>query len=887
MSPAPAGPSPAEGPPPLRPALKSDDTDETYSPKTGPKVVSIAEGEPEPIPPLPPTYTAEETRIKQFPAGVAGRRLSGRPNMAPSSTSSRISIISQSSLDDGETSSASKQTEGKENKHHHMRQLLHHRHRHEKHEKHDKQENAQHHQENKLLTDVLSWLQAEKFKRAARRSKRKGGDENGSAVVSQEGERPGTHIFRPRTASTSSDSSCLSLDKLQRILEDNMSNFGYDSLPSGSPTSLRRPSVLGRRRSSAKKLGGGVYSSDTEYQDGDVVVPSCDVVLDNSKTMSYGGGGAVLESSDTTVTLNSSKRAEKERKHWAQFKSEIVRLAHTLRLKGWRKVPLERGSEIEVERLSGALTNAVYVVSPPKDLPVSNLTSKPHSTKPPPKLFLRIYGPQVEHLIDRENELGILKRLARKKIGPRLLGTFTNGRFEEYFNATTLKANDLRVTDTSKQIAKRMRELHEGIDLLDREREEGPFVWRNWDKWVDRCQEVITYLDGEILSKRRGKGEGWRERGLVCGVEWKVFKSAVDKYRKWLDEYYKMKGGVESRLVFAHNDTQYGNILRLVPAQPSTPSQGGTVPPPSPLLLPANHHKQLIVIDFEYASANTPGLEFANHFTEWCYNYHDPTRSWACNTDLYPTIEQQRTFIRSYVNHRPQYNPRASATPKLQAMDSSTSSMRGGVNEFLLDSRAPGGVSNISLPSSALGSSSTSTLTLNQRQEDSSGTYVEEEKRIELEIERRVQGLMEETRIWRLANSAQWVAWGIVQAKVPGLDGEETTGYEEEEEIATSPMPKEDDGHHINGSLDQKSGTNGIVSGEVVKDGIVEMNGEKTHQNGEKEPEEGLEEEDEFDYLAYAQHRALFFWGDVLSLGIMSKEELPESLVAAVNGVEY
>jgi thiamine kinase-like enzyme len=32
------------------------------------------------------------------------------------------------------------------------------------------------------------------------------------------------------------------------------------------------------------------------------------------------------------------------------------------------------------------------------------------------------------------------------------------------------------------------------------------------------------------------------------------------------------------------------------------------------LLLPANEHKQLIVIDFEYASANPPALEFANHF---------------------------------------------------------------------------------------------------------------------------------------------------------------------------------------------------------------------------------------------------------------------------------
>lgn len=48
--------------------------------------------------------------------------------------------------------------------------------------------------------------------------------------------------------------------------------------------------------------------------------------------------------------------------------------------------------------------------------------------------------------------------------------------------------------------------------------------------------------------------------------------------------------------------TQYGNILRMTPSGES------------PLLLPANEHKQLIVIDFEYSNADLPGYEFANHF---------------------------------------------------------------------------------------------------------------------------------------------------------------------------------------------------------------------------------------------------------------------------------
>ena len=63
----------------------------------------------------------------------------------------------------------------------------------------------------------------------------------------------------------------------------------------------------------------------------------------------------------------------------------------------------------------------------------------------------------------------------------------------------------------------------------------------------------------------------------------------------------------------------------------------------------------------------------------------------------------------------------------------------------------------------------------------------------------------------------------------------------------------------------------------------------------DKRPEEreegeisGEEDEDEeFDYLAYAQQRALFFWGDVLQLGLVSLEELPVEIRGRVKRVEY
>lgn len=171
--------------------------------------------------------------------------------------------------------------------------------------------------------------------------------------------------------------------------------------------------------------------------------------------------------------------------------------------------------------------------------------------------MLRIYGPQVDHLIDREKELQILRRLGRKNIGPRVLGTFKNGRFEEYFEARPLTSKELRIPETAKQIAKRMRELHDGIELLDDEREGGPMIFKNWDKWVDRCEQVTSWLDRELESPQnetKAAAEPWRRRGFVCGVPWAVFRKAVDNYRLWL---IASSGGIDEikrQLVFAHND---------------------------------------------------------------------------------------------------------------------------------------------------------------------------------------------------------------------------------------------------------------------------------------------------------------------------------------------
>jgi len=259
--------------------------------------------------------------------------------------------------------------------------------------------------------------------------------------------------------------------------------------------------------------------------------------------------------------------------------------------------------------------------------------------------------------------------------------------------------------------------------------------------------------------------------------------------------------------------TQYGNILRVRPDDER-----------SPFLEPVNEHKQLIVIDFEYAGPNPPALEFANHFTEWTYNYHDSSKPYSCNTAMYPTPEEQRRFIKAYVDHRPQF-PRVgtpkmlpgsgSGTPKLHSTGSSSS-----VVDFMLDARVP------------------------------AGGWKEEEKKLEAKTEQRIQELMEETRLWRIANSAQWVAWGIVQAKVPDLD------------VAATETPAAAAGEKAGEKTNDKAGAEGA-------------------------PEAEDEEADAFDYLGYAQERALFFWGDCVLMGFVDKQELPEGIRDKIKLVDY
>ena len=254
-----------------------------------------------------------------------------------------------------------------------------------------------------------------------------------------------------------------------------------------------------------------------------------------------------------------------------------------------------------------------------------------------------------------------------------------------------------------------------------------------------------------------------------------------------------------------------------------------------------------MVIDFEYANANPLGIEFANHFTEWCYNYHSPKHPYACNTAVYPTPKDQQRFLSAYVQH----SGASARQPEKLSHEKSISS----ISSFMLDNRGP--------PSQ----------------------YDAEEAAREEQVQGEVEHLMKETRLWRVANSAQWVAWGIVQAKVPGLV--EALGSA----IEDVPQPLDADSRiDAQSNKDQRCADTHEDEPEAIS---ARHLGEQADQarlatDTPIVPHEHETDDDpEFDYLAYAQQRALFFWGDLLELGLVKAEDLPEDVVQRAKRIPY
>jgi choline kinase len=136
-----------------------------------------------------------------------------------------------------------------------------------------------------------------------------------------------------------------------------------------------------------------------------------------------------------------------------------------------------------------------------------------------------------------------------------------------------------------------------------------------------------------------------------------------------------------------------------------------------------------------------------------------------------------------------------------------------------------------------------------------------------------------------------WVAWGIVQAHVPGLPDFDALDKQAKQANASASNPSAAAAEldsataemQAEAEAEEKKAGAGIVS-EKAEEQATGDNKTQAEQDADLfKPQD----EEEFDYLAYANDRAMFVWGDAIRMGIVRAEDVPEELRSRAKVVEY
>ncbi|KAJ2393128.1 hypothetical protein GGI23_005083 [Coemansia sp. RSA 2559] len=295
--------------------------------------------------------------------------------------------------------------------------------------------------------------------------------------------------------------------------------------------------------------------------------------------------------------------------------------------------PAVDASQVSLQHMSGAMTNYVYIatIDPEPTVPTAQAprmmrtavnSQQQDTTLMPRKYIIRVYGTGLDEILSREKEVFWLSQLAPLGIGAQMYGIFGNGRIEEYLESTTLTNDDNHDLSTRRHIAQRMSELHtlvshyhpygsgnpnskESVYLNGQ-----PELWASVDAWMQLVQNKWQ----EIRRKCADNAQ--------CAEildNWPVFVQAFRKYKTHIEQE------AHSPIVFAHNDLQNSNILRL------------------------DRTGEFVIIDFEYAGFNYRGYDIANHLYTCMAKYEPSARLHYLVPTQYPTVEQCREFMQSYV----------------------------------------------------------------------------------------------------------------------------------------------------------------------------------------------------------------------------------------------
>ncbi|CAI4228363.1 unnamed protein product [Auanema sp. JU1783] len=299
---------------------------------------------------------------------------------------------------------------------------------------------------------------------------------------------------------------------------------------------------------------------------------------------------------------------------------EILNRARTLCVKhlggAWADVTLDK---FILKPVTGGISNLLFLVELPKDVAV--LKSEPS------QVVLRVFCQENYDQLIIESVVFTL--LSERGLGPKLLGVFPGGRFEEYIPSRPLHCDELSDPKFAKIIAPMVARVH----ALDVPITKQPEVISTGRDWLRKFRQTPGGQQPIIM------------RTTETTVDKSRFPEALtidDLEREWdfVEKFVKSYG---SPLVFSHNDLQKGNILLKTGYELCDDGRvllDGTETSSDPLVL----------IDFEYSTYNYRGFDFGNHFCEYGFDYDcDSSPYYKVLEDRFKLPDHWRTYCKKYL----------------------------------------------------------------------------------------------------------------------------------------------------------------------------------------------------------------------------------------------
>jgi len=296
---------------------------------------------------------------------------------------------------------------------------------------------------------------------------------------------------------------------------------------------------------------------------------------------------------------------------------------------------------LKVETISGGRTNTLYLVSGFTTSTTAAASTSTSSKSIPEQVLVRVFG--AEGMIDRDTENTAFAALSAASVAPPYFGRFANGRLEGWMDGMRpLDLHELPVAATG--IAEQLARLHTQFQTPP-ELVTEPNLFSDLDNWMDQAlQSSITSSSTTTTSDTTTTSIAYSST-TAQQLESLQLKDKVRPELDWLKEQVAQVLSGETTasdsICFCHNDVLASNVLIT---SKNDADNGGNQKSTNAEKNDATTQIQLI--DFEYGGVNYRAFDIANHFNEYAGGPPDLA---VPNYQLRPTHEQQRAFVRTYL----------------------------------------------------------------------------------------------------------------------------------------------------------------------------------------------------------------------------------------------